>query len=102
MGRRESTLHPSKCAHSWDLYQLWLQASALMRSNVALGLNCSGNYNTFANPLSLSKPMLGNPNNPACMERLKNLFWASYLLDRQSVTYVYDTLTFGLFRFPTP
>lgn len=77
-----------------------MQASVLIRMNVALGLNCSGNYNTFANPLSLATPSIGNPNDPACMERLRNLFWASYLLDRQSVVYMYNARQYLTLIFP--
>lgn len=60
---------------------LWIQASILMRINVALGLNCSGHYTSDANPLAIERN--DDAEDPAGQERLRNLFWASYVLDRQ-------------------
>lgn len=54
-----------------------------MGINVALRLNCSGLYSSYANPLVRDD----YPEDSAGQERLRNLFWASYMLDRQSVTH---------------
>lgn len=63
--------------------QLWIQASILMGINVALRLNCSGLYSSYTNPLVRDD----YPEDSAGQERLRNLFWASYMLDRQSVSH---------------
>ncbi|KAF8316769.1 hypothetical protein DL93DRAFT_2165898 [Clavulina sp. PMI_390] len=62
---------------------LSLLSATLIRVCIALGLNCSGHYNTFSNPLKLKSLTLSDNNNPAETERLRNLFWTAYIFDRQ-------------------